>query len=125
MNHGGSKLANILFPYELHHRLQYEGVIKVTVNAVHPRFVRTNLGRDGGGFFQKCIFHYLIRPIIAISPKKGAETSVYLAISPEVENVSGKYFVKKQQESSSEISYDRHLQKELWKISEELTGIKS
>lgn len=120
--YGMSKLANILFTYELHHRLRKKGITNVTVNAVHPGFVRTNLGRDGGGFFLKFIFAYLIRPLIAISPNKGAETSVYLASSPEVENISGKYFSKKQEQPSSEISYDRDLQKRLWEVSEELVG---
>jgi NAD(P)-dependent dehydrogenase (short-subunit alcohol dehydrogenase family) len=123
--YGMSKLANVLFTYELHHRLREEGVKDVTVNAVHPGFVRTNLGRDGGNFLVKYIFAYLIRPFVGISTKKGAETSIYLASSPEVENISCKYFTKKQETPSSEISYDRGIQKRLWKISEDLTGLKS
>ncbi|MFW9993881.1 MAG: SDR family oxidoreductase [Candidatus Odinarchaeota archaeon] len=119
-----SKLANVLFTYELHHQLRDEGVDDVTVNAVHPGFVRTNLGREGGNFLVKYVFSYLIRPFITISPEKGAETSIYLASSPEVEHISGKYFVKKQETPSADFTYDRELQKRLWRTSEELTGLK-
>ena len=120
--YGASKLCNVLFTYELHERLQAENIKDVTVNAVHPGFIRTNLGRDGGGFFQKYLFHYLIRPLIAKSPDKGAETSIYLASSPEVAGISGKYFVNKEPRRSSELSYDRELQKKLWIISEKIVS---
>ena len=85
--YGVSKLAEILFTYELSRRLDGTGV---TANAVHPGVVNTNLGRDQSKFsqgFARAFFK---------SPEKGAETSIYLASSPEVEGISGKYFVNKE-----------------------------
>jgi hypothetical protein len=64
----------------------------------------------------------IIHPIMAVSPRIGAETSIYLASSPEVSNISGKYFVRKEVTESTQISYDREYQKRLWKISEKMTG---
>jgi len=119
-----SKLANILFIYELHHRLQNSRVTNVTANAVHPGFVRTNFGKNGLNWFQKLGMR-LIHPFIAISPQKGSETSIYAASSPEIENQSGKYFANKQLSESSPLTHDRNLQQKLWKISEELTGFSS
>jgi hypothetical protein len=60
--------------------------------------------------------------LINISPSAGAETSVFLASSPEVEGVTGKYFVRKQARASSRASYDLEAAERLWKLSEELTG---
>ncbi|MFX1269422.1 MAG: SDR family oxidoreductase, partial [Promethearchaeota archaeon] len=96
-NYGVSKLALTLFTYELSRRL--EGT-RVTVNAVHPGVVRSNLGRDQSAFsrgFQKTFFK---------SPRKGAATSIYLASSPDVEGITGKYFIKKQPKKSSNESYN-------------------
>ncbi|MCK4847574.1 MAG: SDR family oxidoreductase [Candidatus Heimdallarchaeota archaeon] len=119
-----SKLANILFIYELHHRLQNSGVTNVTANVVHPGFVRTNFGMNGLNWFYK-LGMKIIHPFLAISPQEGAETSIYVASSPEVENISGKYFAQKKVSESSSLTHDRNLQKNLWKISEELTGLSS
>ncbi|MHA1237620.1 MAG: SDR family oxidoreductase, partial [Candidatus Hodarchaeales archaeon] len=116
-----SKLANILFIYELHHRLRKSGVTNVTSNAVHPGFIRTNFGMNGLNWFQK-LGMKIVHPFLAISPQEGAETSIYVASSPEVENISGEYFAKKKVSESSPLTHDRNLQKKLWKISEELTG---
>ncbi|MHA1443161.1 MAG: SDR family oxidoreductase [Candidatus Hodarchaeales archaeon] len=119
-----SKLANILFIYELHHRLRKSGVTNVTSNAVHPGFIRTNFGMNGLNWFQK-LGMKIVHPFLAISPQEGAETSIYVASSPEVENISGEYFAKKKVSESSPLTHDRNLQKKLWKISEELTGLSS
>ena len=113
-----SKLANVLFTYELARRL---GGTAVTVNAVHPGAVKTNFGRNTSNLF----FRWMIRlfgPFMR-SPKKGAETAVYLAISPEVEGVTGKYFVDKQEKQSNEESYHTAVAQRLWQVSEELTGL--
>ena len=118
-----SKLANILFTYELHHRLRAEGITKVSVNAVHPGFTRTNLGKNGTSTLLQRIGLALIHPFMAIPAEKGAETSIHVAISPEIENISGKYFVNKKIANSSPITYDREIQKRLWEISAKLTSL--
>ncbi len=113
-----SKLANILFTYELARRLAGTGV---TVNALHPGGVRTNLVARNGGLFK-----WFVQPLFnlqAISVEQGARTSVYLASSPEVEGVTGKYFGKCQEWRSSPDSYDEAAQKRLWQISAEMTGL--
>jgi hypothetical protein len=81
-----SKLAMVQFTYELTRRLEGTGV---TAKCVHPGVAATNLGRGGGGFFG--FLSRLTQPFLS-SPEQGAETSIYLASSPEVEGVSGKYY---------------------------------
>ncbi|RMH01141.1 MAG: SDR family oxidoreductase [Chloroflexi bacterium] len=117
-----SKLANILFTYELARRLEAHGIQGVTVNCLHPGFVASNFGRNNG-LLAKVALTFL-RPI-AVDVRKGAETSVYLASSPEVEGVTGKYFDKKKAVRSSAISYDEEVARRLWEISEEMTGVKT
>jgi NAD(P)-dependent dehydrogenase (short-subunit alcohol dehydrogenase family) len=112
-----SKLAMILFTYELARKL--EGT-DVTVNCVHPGVVVTNLGRGSSGSFGLLL--RLMRPFFS-SPEKGAETSIYLASSPEVEGVSGKYFAKKSEAKSSERSYDAAIARRLWQVSAEMTKL--
>jgi len=112
--YGRSKLALTLFTYELARRLQSSGV---TANAVHPGVVNTNLGRDMDWFsrgFTKVFFK---------SPVKGAETSIYVASSPEIEGVTGKYFANKKEKLSSKASYDETLAKQLWDVSVQLTNL--
>jgi retinol dehydrogenase-14 len=112
-----SKLAMILFTYELARKL--EGTA-VTVNCVHPSVVVTNLGRGSSGAFGLLL--RLMRPFFS-SPEKGAETPIYLASSPEVEGVSGKYFAKKAETKSSERSYDTITARRLWQVSADLTKL--
>ena len=119
-----SKLANVLFTYELHNRLRMEGIEDISVNVLSPGLVRTNLGRDSDSFFVKYIFAYLIRPLIGKTPEKGAETIIWLASSPEVEYVSGKYFEDGQETASSPLSYDEDLQRHLWELTAVLAGFK-
>lgn len=116
--YGQSKLANILFTYELARRLRGSGV---TVNCFHPGVVRTNLGRGNRGLIP--YFFRTMGPIL-LSPEQGAETGVYLATSPAVENITEKYFAKKKERSSSKESYIEEDAKRLWKLSEELTGFR-
>jgi NAD(P)-dependent dehydrogenase (short-subunit alcohol dehydrogenase family) len=113
--YANSKLANLLFTYELARKLEGTGV---TVNALHPGFVRTNFGKEGRNWFFKALF--AIARIFAISVEKGAKTSIYLASSPEVENVNGKYFVRCKLVKSSDESYDLESQKRLWELSEHI-----
>jgi NAD(P)-dependent dehydrogenase (short-subunit alcohol dehydrogenase family) len=113
-----SKLANILFTYELAKRIAGSGV---TANALHPGFVRTNFLQ----VFKDAPAAWLLQaimPMLAISPEKGARTSIYLASSPEVEGISGKYFVKEKPVVSSPQSRDAASADRLWKISVEMTG---
>lgn len=113
--YGQSKLANLYFTYELARRLKGTGV---TANALHPGFVHTNFGRNNRG--GKLIG--ALSTIMGISPEKGALTSIYLAISPELDKVTGNYFVKSKAVPSSPVSYDLTIAQRLWEISEQLTG---
>ena len=112
--YANSKLANLFFTYELARRLEGKGV---TVNALHPGFVRSNFGRRGRNWSTRILFD--IARIFAISVEKGAKTSIYLASSHEVKNITGKYFYKSKPVKSSKASYDREAQKKLWKLSED------
>ncbi|MCA9955364.1 MAG: SDR family oxidoreductase [Anaerolineales bacterium] len=114
--YGQSKLANILFTYELARRLAGSGV---TANALHPGGVATEFATGQG--FMGWIFK-LIRPFL-LTPEQGAQTQIYLASSPDVEGISGKYFAKKKPVQSSKISYDTAVAQRLWQLSEELTGL--
>jgi retinol dehydrogenase 14 len=112
-----AQLARVLFTYELARRLEGTGV---TANCLHPGSVRTNIMRampKAAQFLADTLF----RPFFK-SPEKGAETILYLATSPEVEAVSGKYFVNKHPVLSSRDSYNSELAKRLWRMSEGLTG---
>lgn len=117
--YGQSKMANVLFTYELARRLEGSDV---TCNALHPGVVSTNIADRGTSLFS--IFFKLFSPFF-LKPKAGAETSLYLATSPEVAGVTGAYFTKKKAVSSSKGTYDRELAKKLWDRSVELTGIGS
>jgi NAD(P)-dependent dehydrogenase (short-subunit alcohol dehydrogenase family) len=115
--YGQSKLANVMFTYELARRLEGTGI---TVNALHPGFVASNFAANNGPLAR------LARPILnlfSISVEDGARTSVYLATSPSVEGVTGKYFVEEKEVPSSEASYDQAGAKRLWQISAEMTGL--
>jgi len=115
-----SKLANILFTYELARRL--EGT-EITVNALHPGGVATNFCRNNGwvSWLKHITAHVLARNLVG--PAEGAKTSIYLATSPEVEGVSGKYFSNQKPVRSSEVSYDIDAASRLWDVSLELTGL--
>src|SRR5712691_5806320 len=116
--YGQSKLAVVQFTYELARRLQGTGV---TANCLHPGFVATHFGqRDVGPAFR-----LLVKLIgsFGTSPEKGAKTSIYLASSPEVEGVTGKYFVKSIPKRSAAISYDESLQRQLWEQSAKLVNL--
>lgn len=111
-----SKLANVLFTYELARRLAGSGV---TANALHPGGVGTQFGAGEG--MMGWVFR-LLRPFL-LTPEQGAETQIYLASSPEVADVTGQYFDKKKAVPSSKVSYDTAVAQKLWQISEELTGL--
>jgi len=113
-----SKLANILFAGELARRLSGTGV---TSNALHPGVVATRFAQDDDTSGVMAFGVKLIRPFI-LTPEKGARTSVYLASSPEVADVTGKYFVKCRQKAPSAAARDQAAALRLWSISEGLVG---
>lgn len=114
--YGQSKLANILFTRELALRLNGKGV---TANCLHPGAVNSQFGSEFKGIFKAGMS--LFRPFM-ISPNKGAETIVYLATSPEVEGVSGRYFARKRVAKTSDAAEDMEKARKLWEISEKLSG---
>jgi len=113
-----SKLANIFFTYELVRRLDEGGV---TVNALHPGHVATDIWRTNFSIIGPALKR--VMGLFALSPAEGADNTIYLASSTEVEGVSGKYFVKRKPVQSSPLSYDEDIAKRLWEISEDLTSI--
>lgn len=122
-----SKLANVLFTYELARRLAGAGATGagVTVNAVNPGNVATNFGFNNMRFLPrpgKTIAHALFRAF-ATSPEHGARTAIHLATSPDVEGVSGAYFENLATARSSDESRDAAAAKRLWEVSADLTGL--
>ena len=113
-----AKLAVVLFTYELARRLQGT---EVTANCLHPGFVATNFAQSDGGPAVRLLVKLL--GSFGASPEKGAKTSIYLASSPEVEGVTGQYFVKSIPRRSAAISYDESLQRQLWEQSAKLVNV--
>lgn len=115
-----SKLANILFTYELSRRLAGK---KISVNALHPGGVATNFCKNNGWISRAkhVTAHLLARNLVG--PAEGAKTIIYLATSPEVEGISGKYFYNMEPVSSSQASYDEETARRLWDVSLELTKV--
>ena len=116
--YGQSKLALVLFTYELARRLQGTGV---TANCLHPGFVATNFGQNGTGPIGRGVINLISR--FGMSPEEGAKTSIFLATSPEVEGVTGKYFVKSIPKRSAPITYDSSLQRQVWEESARLVKL--
>jgi len=112
--YNNSKLMNVLFTYELSRRLAGSGI---TANVLHPGFVATNFGKSNGGIF-KPIFGMIYAG--ALTSEEGAQTSIYLASSSEVDGISEKYFVNSQPAKSSEESYSNTAAARLWDVSTEL-----
>ena len=112
--YGQSKLANILFTAELARRLEGSGV---TANSLHPGAVSTGLGTNNGAWARGLIA--LLRPFFR-SPDRGAETSVYLATSPAVADVSGVYFANSREKRPSAAAQDMDAARRLWAASEAL-----
>lgn len=112
-----SKLANVMFTYELARRLQGS---TVTANALHPGAVATNFGRNNPGVLGLV---FRLFTCFALSPEQGAQTSIYLASSPAVAGVSGQYFDRCKPKRSSPISYDQSAQRQLWALSAAQVGL--
>jgi len=113
--YGQSKLANIMFTYELANRLLDSDV---TANCLHPGFVATGFAQNNGGWFAK-VFAVMQR-YIAITPEQGAETTVFLARNDSVATTTAKYFDKCKPVASSKVSYDVTTQRRLWQLSQDM-----
>ena len=118
--YANSKFANVVFTYELARRLQGSGV---TANTLHPGFVASDFAMNNNQSALAKVILAIFKPLrnlVAISVDKGAETQIFLATSPTVEGVSGKYFDKKQAVKSAPLTYDEATGRQLWQVSEEL-----
>jgi NAD(P)-dependent dehydrogenase (short-subunit alcohol dehydrogenase family) len=113
--YGNSKLGNILFTYELARRLEGKNV---TANCLHPGVVATGFGRNDPGWLR---FLVSIGKPFLLTPEKGARTTLHVATSPELEGVSGQYFVRSRPARSRRLSYDEGLQRRFWEVSAALT----
>src|ERR1700719_3072065 len=105
---------SLLFTYELNRRMDGSGI---TVNALHPGWVATGFASNNGW---KGRALQLAARWFALTPEQGARTIIYLASSPEVAGISGRYFINEREARSSPASYDEDAAKRLWQISTEL-----
>jgi retinol dehydrogenase 14 len=113
-----SKLANVMFTYELAQRLQGGSV---TANALHPGVVSTGFGAEDPGQVQRWLVPF-IRPLMK-DPRRGAATSIHVAVSPDLDRVTGRYFASKRATRSSRASYDPTTTRRLWDVSADLAGL--
>jgi retinol dehydrogenase 14 len=112
-----SKLANVLFTYELARKLQASSV---TANALHPGVVNTSFGAEDPAGVQR-LFVPFMRPFMK-TPAQGAATSIHLASAPDLEQVTGRYFANSKPKRSSQRSYDQVTAARLWQVSADLVG---
>ncbi|QNN55176.1 SDR family oxidoreductase [Nocardioides mesophilus] len=113
-----SKLANVLFTYELARRLEGTGV---TATVLHPGVVRTSFGREDSGRWMRTL--QPLARLLMKTPEQGAATPIHLASSPEVAGMSGVYFANQRVKRSSRASYDHDLARRLWEVSSALVGV--
>jgi NAD(P)-dependent dehydrogenase (short-subunit alcohol dehydrogenase family) len=113
-----SKLANVMFTYELARRLNGTSV---TANALHPGVVSTGFGGEDPGHIQRWLVP-LIRPLMK-DPSQGASTSVHLASSPHLDHVSGRYFANSKAKRTCRASYDLAVTARLWQVSADLVDL--
>lgn len=113
-----SKLANVLFTYELARRLHGSSV---TANALHPGVVNTSFGGDDPARLQRLLVP-LMRPLMK-TPAQGASTSIHLASAPALAKVTGLFFTRSKPTKSSPRSYDTAVAARLWQVSGDLTGL--
>jgi len=113
-----SKLANVMFTYELARRLR---ATSVTANALHPGLVSTSFGAEDPSVIQRLVVPF-VRPFMKAADK-GAVTSIHLASAPDLERVSGLFFAKGKPTKSSQQSYDEAAAARLWQVSTDLVGL--
>jgi len=113
-----SKLANVLFTYELARRMPAS---TATANALHPGVVRTSFGAEDPAGIQRWFVPFM-RPFMK-TPERGAGTSIHLASAPDLEHVTGRYYVNSKPKPSSKLSYDRAAAARLWRVSADLVGL--
>ena len=110
-----SKLANIMFTNELARRLDGAGV---TATSVHPGVVRTNFGAEDQAWFFTIISR-VVRPLLK-TPAQGAQTPIYLASSPDMDGISGQFFVNRKPKTANKVAYDTDMTARLWRVSTDL-----
>jgi NAD(P)-dependent dehydrogenase (short-subunit alcohol dehydrogenase family) len=113
-----SKLYNIMFTFFLAEKLKE---FNITVNCLHPGYVKTKIGLNN--FFLK-----LLKPLVkmgGMSLEEGAKTSLYVIESSELDEVTGKFFVKLKDKKPNELAYDKEKQKELWELSLKLSKLEN
>jgi NAD(P)-dependent dehydrogenase (short-subunit alcohol dehydrogenase family) len=115
-----SKLANIMFTNELARRLEGTGV---TATSVHPGVVRTNFGAEDQAWLFTVVSHVVL-PFLK-TPAQGAQTSIYLASSPDVDGVTGQFFSNGKPKSANKVAYDTDMTARLWNVSADLVGMTS
>jgi retinol dehydrogenase-14 len=115
-----SKLANVMFTNELARRL--EGT-RVTATSLHPGFVRTDFGAEDQAWFFSVVSH-VVRPFLK-TPAQGAQTSIYLASSPDVDGVTGQFFVNGKPKTANKAANDPAMMARLWNVSAGLVGMAS
>jgi NAD(P)-dependent dehydrogenase (short-subunit alcohol dehydrogenase family) len=115
-----SKLMNVLFALELSRRLQQHGS-SVTANSLHPGVIATGFGTNNGGLLGFATRH--LSPLFLTTPLKGAATTIHLASSPAVDGVSGRYFAKCREASTTRHAQDDQAAARLWALSEQITGV--
>jgi len=113
-----SKLANVMFTYELARRLDGTGV---TATVLHPGVVRTSFGAEDQAAYLAVMIG--VARLFMKTPTQGAATPIYLASSPEVEGITGRYFVNRKPKTSSKASYDTTAAARLWQASIDLAGM--
>jgi NAD(P)-dependent dehydrogenase (short-subunit alcohol dehydrogenase family) len=118
--YGRSKLATVVFSYELARRLSGTGV---TCNVLHPGLVRTGFASNLG-VVPSAVIGFFMR-FVGLTPEQGAQTSVYLASSPDVENVTGKYWEKRKVVRSGRAAYDKAIWTRLWDVSDKMVAARA
>jgi NAD(P)-dependent dehydrogenase (short-subunit alcohol dehydrogenase family) len=119
-SYGAAKTAQLMTIWELSEQLAASGV---TVNAMHPGGVATNIGMNNG-FLYRWYQRYLLFPFLS-KPKISGEAIYYLIAAPEMSNASGKFYNQTIEEKPAAHALDREIGKKVWEISEQLTGLKS
>jgi retinol dehydrogenase-14 len=114
-----SKLANVMFTNELAHRLKGT---RVTATSLHPGFVRTDFGVEDQAWLFAVISH-VVMPFLK-TPAQGAQTSIYLASSPDMDGVTGQFFAKSKPKTANKFAYDADMTTRLWDVSADLVGMK-